>query len=186
MTKDNQRVMITKRLLKEALFRILEKKPLDKISVTELCREAGINRATFYRHYNLPRDVMVDTGVELFKRMQESLRTTKSMLDFEQYIEEMCAYLYEHRNIVRTMIRFSDVEIERCFKEIYQHALNERGGIPELKSFDRDSTQLIAAYLGGGGYFMLRQWLTEDIDKTPKEVASLLFQLVCRAENKNG
>lgn len=49
--KDDQRVTLTKRLLQEGLLRLLETKEIDKINVTELCRESGINRATFYRHY---------------------------------------------------------------------------------------------------------------------------------------
>ena len=49
--KGNQRIALTKRLLQEGLIRLLEKKPLDKNSVTELCGESGINQATFYRHY---------------------------------------------------------------------------------------------------------------------------------------
>ena len=58
MERENQRIMLTKRLLKESLLRLLERKELDKISITELCREAGINRATFYRHYEIPRDIL--------------------------------------------------------------------------------------------------------------------------------
>ena len=50
--KENQRITLTKKLLQEGLLRLLETKRLDKISVTELCREAGINRATFYNHYD--------------------------------------------------------------------------------------------------------------------------------------
>ena len=45
---------MTKRMLKEWLLR-----PLDNIHVNELCRESGINRATFYRHYETPQDVLV-------------------------------------------------------------------------------------------------------------------------------
>ena len=50
--KENQRIALTKKLLQEGLLRLLETKTLDKISVTVLCRESGINRATFYNHYN--------------------------------------------------------------------------------------------------------------------------------------
>lgn len=50
MEKNNQRVVLTKRLFKEGLLRLLENKGMDEISVAELCRESGINRATFYRH----------------------------------------------------------------------------------------------------------------------------------------
>ena len=55
--KENQRIALTKKLLQEGLLRLLEVKTLDKISVTELCRESGINRATFYNHYTSPQDL---------------------------------------------------------------------------------------------------------------------------------
>jgi len=53
--RENQRVQLTKRLLKEALMKLLEEKPLEQINVSELCRVADINRATFYKHYAIPR-----------------------------------------------------------------------------------------------------------------------------------
>ena len=35
--KENQRVTITKRMLREGLLRLLEEKPIDKISCTCIC-----------------------------------------------------------------------------------------------------------------------------------------------------
>ena len=58
--KDDQRIALTKRLLREGLLRLLSKTDLNKISVTQLCIESGINRATFYRHYEEPRDILND------------------------------------------------------------------------------------------------------------------------------
>ncbi len=60
MVGSNQRVAVTKRMVQEGLMRLLEKKPLEKINITELCQEAGINRTTFYRHFELPRDVLTE------------------------------------------------------------------------------------------------------------------------------
>ena len=37
MQKENQRIALTKRLLQEALLRLLEQMPLEKISITQLC-----------------------------------------------------------------------------------------------------------------------------------------------------
>ena len=69
--KENQRITLTKKLLQEGLLRLLETKRLDKISVTELCREAGINRATFYNHYDSPQGLLT----ELEQKMKrQSLR----------------------------------------------------------------------------------------------------------------
>lgn len=61
--KDDQRIALTKRLLREGLLRLLSKTDLNKISVTQLCIESGINRATFYRHYEEPRDILNDIKV---------------------------------------------------------------------------------------------------------------------------
>ena len=42
----------TKRALKKALTILMLKETIDKISVTDICKEAEINRVTFYTHYN--------------------------------------------------------------------------------------------------------------------------------------
>ena len=54
---ENQRIRITKRMLREALIRLLGKKPIEKIRVQELCQEAQINRTTFYKYYGNQYDL---------------------------------------------------------------------------------------------------------------------------------
>ena len=64
----DRRILRTKKLLREAFTRLLQTKPLEKISVKELCDLAGINRYTFYLHYQDLRD--------LYTRLEEDLYTT--------------------------------------------------------------------------------------------------------------
>lgn len=54
----NQRVMLTKRLISEALLKMLKTCNINKISIRELCQVAGINRTTFYNHYGSQYDVL--------------------------------------------------------------------------------------------------------------------------------
>ena len=58
--KENQRIAVTKRMLKEGLLRLLRDKELKNIRITELCAESGVNRATFYRHYEMVEDVLYE------------------------------------------------------------------------------------------------------------------------------
>ncbi|MGN1382319.1 MAG: TetR/AcrR family transcriptional regulator [Eubacterium sp.] len=58
--QENQRVRLTKTLLKNSLTELAETTPLEKISVKSLCSRAGINRSTFYTHYGSPYDVLHD------------------------------------------------------------------------------------------------------------------------------
>ena len=42
----------TKQMLADALYRTLEKKPLDRIRISDLTQECGVNRQTFYYHFH--------------------------------------------------------------------------------------------------------------------------------------
>lgn len=42
----------TKTAIRSSLIRLLEEKPLNKISVMDIARDCGINRNTFYYHYS--------------------------------------------------------------------------------------------------------------------------------------
>ena len=48
---EDHRSRVTKLLLRRAFTDLLEQKPIQSISVKELCERAGINRGTFYSHY---------------------------------------------------------------------------------------------------------------------------------------
>ena len=47
----DRRVKYTKMIIRETFINLLEKKNINKITVSEICKEADINRATFYRYY---------------------------------------------------------------------------------------------------------------------------------------
>lgn len=49
----------TKTYIKQALTQLLKEIELEKISVTQICQKAGINRGTFYLHY-LDKFDMID------------------------------------------------------------------------------------------------------------------------------
>ena len=52
MKKTDARVRYTQRILKESLLKVLKEKPINKITVKEVCDLAELNRATFYSHYS--------------------------------------------------------------------------------------------------------------------------------------
>ena len=50
--KTDARVRYTLNVLKKSFLSLLEEKPVNKISVKEVCEHAELNRATFYTHFN--------------------------------------------------------------------------------------------------------------------------------------
>lgn len=56
--KTDARVRYTRMRIREAFLACLAEKPVSKITVKELCDMAEINRATFYKHYADPFDLL--------------------------------------------------------------------------------------------------------------------------------
>lgn len=174
--KVNQRVVLTKRLLQEALLRLMNKKPLDKITVKELCEESGINRTTFYRHYGVPRDVLIDMEADFSNQLRERFDVTK-INDISSYSEELLTYLYNHSDILKILILNNSADdFMRMINSMFEKVLQSKSKYPAISGADDDNIKLISTYIAGGGYFMLRRWLLEDIRKTPKELSDLILK----------
>ena len=64
-TKNNSRSRETRERLKEALLRLLARRDILDVTVSRLCQEAGVNRSTFYSHYDSIGDLMEEMEQEI-------------------------------------------------------------------------------------------------------------------------
>lgn len=74
MKAKDLRVVKTKKAIYQALTHILRNKRLTDINVSELCREASVNRGTFYFHYEEVGDVFKEFFEEVILDLQESYK----------------------------------------------------------------------------------------------------------------
>ncbi|QUG40012.1 TetR/AcrR family transcriptional regulator [Psychrobacillus sp. INOP01] len=74
MKKNDLRIIKTKKAIYQALTHLLKDKLLTDINVTELCREASINRGTFYFHYEEVGDVFKEFFEEVIRDLEESYK----------------------------------------------------------------------------------------------------------------
>ena len=177
--KINQRVAITKRLLQEALMKILEFKSLDKVSITELCDEAGINRATFYRHYNLPRDVLLDMQQQFVGKIQNKYDVSRFNKSPEAFVEEICTVLYDNADFIKISIKNNlEDNIINLSCTAFQNYLKTNNLLNKKSDLDDNDLKLLVAFMSGGSYFMIRQWLLEDICKSPKEITKMVLSVI--------
>lgn len=70
---NDHRVQVTQMLLRKAFLELLSRKPIQSISVRELCEEAGINRGTFYAHYKDLYDLREKIEGEMLEDFQRAL-----------------------------------------------------------------------------------------------------------------
>lgn len=64
--EQDPRVIRTRQLLQAALLELMQEKPFQSISVTDLTRRATLNRATFYLHYLDKFDLLAQSARDTF------------------------------------------------------------------------------------------------------------------------
>ena len=73
MARD-YRVRVTQKLIREAFTGLLKQKPIQSISIKELCELAGINRGTFYAHYRDIYDLREKIEDEMYRDVLDALK----------------------------------------------------------------------------------------------------------------
>lgn len=110
MNKQESKYQKTALLMDEALLLLLENKDYDRITVKELCEKAGVNRTTFYLHYESMNDLLEETVAMINKRFTGSLSgidkgdPSKEVLTSEKYLRP---YL----ELIRLLLTYMDTKL---------------------------------------------------------------------------
>lgn len=173
--KSDQRVIITKMMLKEALLKLLHTRQLNKITITDLCRESGINRATFYRHYEEPKDILNEIRYSIFEDIKNIEKQSNINSSEDQLLEQVCQYFFENRELLNILFKYrNDEDFVLLINEICRQRIPRLRKLGYMKDYDDESLKLSTCYFAGGIYYILRQWLSEPIEKSPKEIARII------------
>ena len=101
--KTDARVRYTRRVIKESLLRLLEDRPVNRITVKEVCEAAQINRATFYAHFTDCFDVLNQMENDLLADFERSL-SFASVVDVVDMIERIYAMIDQNAEVCRVLI----------------------------------------------------------------------------------
>ena len=78
MEKEDRRYQRTRQAIHDAMWQLIREKDFSQISVGEIAQRANINRVTFYRHYEIPRDVLTEIQRDFYKEMKQQTNMPKS------------------------------------------------------------------------------------------------------------
>ncbi|MGN0665585.1 MAG: TetR/AcrR family transcriptional regulator [Huintestinicola sp.] len=184
---ENQRIKLTKRLLKESLLKLLAEKNIKKISVSELCQTAGINRSTFYKHYGSQFDVLKEMELDMIEDLQNIYEKEHgNEWTLQQRASEFCKYLKDNEKFFKLI--FSNSETDSEFSSLLIGATHVRKIYQQVFPNEKNKQKhdLMTTFLTGGTYVMIRKWILEDIPITPEEMGELMYNLsVCEWDFDN-
>ena len=103
MAKLDARKRYTQMILKQSFLKLLKEKPVNKITVKELCELSQINRATFYTHYSDCFALLESIEEDLLEAFQQSLKLVASF-DVTALIEAIYTMIEQQQEACRVLI----------------------------------------------------------------------------------
>ena len=174
MNKSESKYFNTALRLDEALIALLEKKDLQYITVKEICHQAGVNRSTFYLHYETIADLLDETleminqrFLSYFPRQEEevlghidSRARADLFLVTEEYLLPYLRFIRDNKKVYRAAFRNpGSVQARARYGQLKQHVLG-----PILARFEVPEAHrpyYIAFYVEGIAA-IVKEWLRQD------------------------
>ena len=171
------RVRYTKMVIQQNFVALLKQKPLNKITVKEICEKAEINRATFYKYYADAYELLekmeeqfLSELMEVIKKSQnDGLKTTllRILEKMKEDGEHYTALFSEYGDTSFPMKIFKSCYLET--KELIQKKFPM---LTEVKH------ALIYVYIAQGCSGILNYWISNGLKESPKEISGFISHLI--------
>ena len=175
--KDNRRSQFTREALRRALLGLLLEKPVNRITVKELCAAADINRGTFYAHYASPEQLLAQVENEFYLDLLAEVTSFQQAEDVERIFTQALCALRERRELASALFGPNgDREfLARVIRVAHDMCIVQWSGVsPEVP---RDVLEKLYAFISYGVVKVLQEWLAGGAEEPPEKMAAMLTDL---------
>ena len=171
---ENQRVRISKKMLKDALLELLQDKDIAHVSVTEICQHAQINRTTFYKHYGSQYDLLDDAMDDFFRGLAEDISGNAE--GGGNALARALDHLNSQRDRARTHMTAlpGDAFEKRLFAQPFIASFRDDVLTRGLAGAQAHHAGL---FFESGVYAIVREWIASDNPEPPAQIAQIIFTL---------
>lgn len=173
--KENQRVRLTKQLLKKSLIALMKEKAFYQITVSDVCTLSELNRSTFYRHYNNVHDILLELENDLI----ESTKACIAEIDetavkaASQPLNKLLYYIKDNREIYLLFLHQPvDKEFRFSLMKLAMHLIMDKFAFFETETDNEERT----IYLMNGSIALIDEWLEKGAVIPVEEVTELLLK----------
>lgn len=177
MDNLDTRVQFTKAALQQSLLRILRNKPIDKVTIKELCDEAKLNRGTFYLHYTTPNDVLMEIEQQFI---------SENMSFFSPYFQNgyqtsqlagMFTCILKNREICRILMgRNGNPKFVDRLSQLMRSGVID-GWCKEFPRYRREDLDYVYDFLFTGSMKLILNWIEDDRGLSTADLARRLDRL---------
>ena len=190
MNKAESKYFNTAVRFDKALLSLLEKKPFEYVTISELCEEAGVNRSTFYLHYENTADLLkeamayvLDNFASYFSVDLESIASKYENCDLqelnfinEKYLHPYLSFIKENQRLFAAVLSQpttfdSKVIFQRLFDDVFNPILDRF-------HYPRDEQHYVMMFYLNGITAIITEWLKDACSKSIEEISSIIHYCI--------
>ena len=198
MNKNESKYFNTATRMDEALITLLEKKDFEYITIKEICDVAGVNRSTFYLHYENTSDLLKETTRYIIDKHLEYYKVDKERisLQFEtckreellfitdEYLMPYLTFIKDNQRLFKVSIKqFHSMHMDEVYGRMFEHIFSPilaRFGVPET-----EHSYVMKFYLNGV-FAIIMEWLNKNCSDDMKMIIKIIIDCVMGERNVNG
>ena len=175
-TKNNQRFKSSEQKIQEALMKLMADQELEDVTVRDICREAHINRSTFYAHYEDIYDLMDKTERAIRRELYEAFQAQGVEMRnvfHRDYLLHFLRHIEKNQTFYRICLRHrTKFPLEEGFDQLWESVVKphcQQQGVT-----DEGVMLYYLTFYQAGFTSVLRKWVEDNCRETPEELFPIL------------
>ncbi len=194
MNKSESKYFNTAVKMDEAFLKLLSEKEFEFITVKEICKQAGVNRSTFYLHYETVNDLLEETmdyiGGKFYSYFQDakidvekihSLPLNELYLITPEYVTPWLRFIKENKRLFQTFLsRHETLKIAASYQSIFLGVISPI--LTRFEVLEKDQEYMFLFHVEGI-IGIVKKWIREGCARPIEEITGIIRSCIQRYES---
>lgn len=190
MNKYESKYFNTAKKMDIAFLELLEQKDFEYITVKEICKKAGVNRSTFYLHYETISDLLSESAEYINRHFIDYMKINS--VDFmsklndcpieelnlitPEYLIPYLSYIKEHKSIFKTSVKNASVlSMDKSYSAMVKYVID-----PIMNRFKipQERRNYIMSFYISGLMAIISEWLKDDCKESFENLIAIIEDCV--------
>jgi AcrR family transcriptional regulator len=196
MNKSESKYFNTAVRFDRALISLLEKKSFEYITISEICKTAGVNRSTFYLHYENTCDLLKETtkylidqftsyfSVDVQSVVSSFSECPLNDLNFitDKYLYPYLSYIKENQRVFWAALSHpSDFRLDLIFQRLFDFIFDP---ILDRFHYPIDERKYVMMFYLNGVTAIIKEWIQNKCEKSIDEISEIIRHCILGKENQ--
>jgi len=169
----NVRYQFTEEIIEKAVLNLLKKRKYDDFTVKDICAEAGINRSSFYAHYQDINDLMIKIEAGLSKKLQAIWHNSDAY--GEEFFASFFAFVGENKIFYKAFLKGNSPSFTAPDMLKKQKAAFRQLSLDKGFNYSDAEIDYHLHYFGAGLKAVCQQWLLSGCAESPEDMAKIIY-----------